>query len=108
MASTSASMSHTPGTSSPTEAKAPEPQRPLPIPETRQNTPRGGSNSFSESSNVCLTIEQVCSHNVLWYKLHVFMYDLRNFRSSDEARARLDCIADEHYLGQPYFTREEA
>ncbi|KAF2017086.1 hypothetical protein BU24DRAFT_143463 [Aaosphaeria arxii CBS 175.79] len=37
------------------------------------------------------------------YKLHVFLYDLRHFRSSPSSRSRLDAVVDTHYLGAPYF-----
>lgn len=44
----------------------------------------------------------------LWYKLHVFMYDLRNFRSNAASRARLDAVVSLDYIGQPYFSDAEA
>ncbi|KAK2745727.1 hypothetical protein FQN55_006047 [Onygenales sp. PD_40] len=42
----------------------------------------------------------------LWYRLHVFIYDLRNF-TNPTTRSRLDSIADPAYMGQPYFNEEE-
>ena len=46
--------------------------------------------------------------NNLWYRLHVFVYDLRHFRDNDAARERLDSIMDALYIGLPYFTPAEA
>ncbi|KAI9836346.1 MAG: hypothetical protein M1837_003394 [Sclerophora amabilis] len=43
----------------------------------------------------------------LWYRIHVFVYDLRHFREKDDSQARLDQIVDASYLGTPYFSAEE-
>ena len=53
-------------------------------------------------------VKDVQSDNALWYKLHVFVYDLRNFREISESRTRLDSIVDASYIGEPYFTSLEA
>lgn len=45
--------------------------------------------------------------NALWYRLHVFLYDLRNFSDNNKSQARLDQIIDASYLGQPYFSDNE-
>lgn len=47
------------------------------------------------------------SRKSLWYRLHVYVYDLRNFRTDSAARDRLDSIMDTTYLGKPYFNEEE-
>lgn len=44
----------------------------------------------------------------LWYRIHVFIYDLRHFKDNDAARQRLDSIMDASYIGMPYFTPAEA
>lgn len=44
----------------------------------------------------------------LWYKINVFVYDLRFFREDLHAQKRLDSIADASYIGLPYFTPSEA
>ena len=44
----------------------------------------------------------------LWYKLHVLVYDLRHFEQSNFSRSRLESVVDPSYLGEPYFTRNEA
>lgn len=44
----------------------------------------------------------------LWYRLHVFIYDLRNFNTNPAARSRLDSTVAVFYLGEPYFSVEEA
>ncbi|KAH7130250.1 hypothetical protein B0J11DRAFT_429854, partial [Dendryphion nanum] len=54
------------------------------------------------------TIEDLCEDNALWYRLHVFVFDLRNFRSNSAARDRLECVADEFYLRELYFSNGEA
>ncbi|KAH7305619.1 hypothetical protein BKA65DRAFT_520632 [Rhexocercosporidium sp. MPI-PUGE-AT-0058] len=52
-------------------------------------------------------IEDLRSNQNLWYKLHVFLYDLRNFREVKESHDRLDKIADASYIGMPYFSAAE-
>lgn len=39
----------------------------------------------------------------LWYRIHVFVYDLRNFKERVDSQARLDSIVDASYIGLPYF-----
>jgi len=46
--------------------------------------------------------------NNLWYRIHVFVHDLRRFKDNETSRTRLDSIADPSYIGAPYFTAEEA
>ncbi|EER37269.1 conserved hypothetical protein [Histoplasma capsulatum H143] len=43
----------------------------------------------------------------LWYRIHVLVYDLRNFATDPTARERLESVVDVTYLGQPYFNAEE-
>ncbi|TVY67380.1 hypothetical protein LSUE1_G007859 [Lachnellula suecica] len=43
----------------------------------------------------------------LWYKIHVFVYDLRNYEEMDISKTRLDQIIDSSYIGPPYFTTTE-
>ncbi|KAJ9298891.1 hypothetical protein DTO271G3_3133 [Paecilomyces variotii] len=58
-------------------------------------------NETSDSS-----IEDLRSNSFLWYKVHVFLWDLRNFQEED-SQARLDSVIDSSYLCLPYFTPEE-
>ncbi|OBT55344.1 hypothetical protein VE04_04907 [Pseudogymnoascus sp. 24MN13] len=44
----------------------------------------------------------------LWYKIHVFLYDLCNISKDHAAEARTLCTTDELYISAPYFTPEEA
>ncbi|KAJ4299830.1 hypothetical protein N0V90_005076 [Kalmusia sp. IMI 367209] len=53
-------------------------------------------------------MDNLRSDNVLWYKLHVFMYDLRNFGDKDDSRARLECVVASNYIGEPYFNDHES
>ena len=43
---------------------------------------------------------------MLWYKIHVFIYDLRHFHKST-SQARLEDITDSSYLSLPYFGADE-
>ncbi|KAJ9264190.1 hypothetical protein DTO212C5_7249 [Paecilomyces variotii] len=52
------------------------------------------------------SIEDLRSNSFLWYKIHVFLWDLRNFQEKD-SQARLDNVMDSSYLCLPYFTPEE-
>ncbi|RDL32545.1 Uncharacterized protein BP5553_09001 [Venustampulla echinocandica] len=53
------------------------------------------------------TIQDLKNQPCLWYKVHVFVYDLRNFREIPDAQARLDRIMDASYIDLPYFTPDE-
>jgi hypothetical protein len=44
----------------------------------------------------------------LWYKIHVLIYDLRNFQANSACRERLETVIDASYFGSPYFTPAEA
>jgi len=54
-----------------------------------------------------VTIQDLKTQLSLWYKVHVFIYDLRNFREVPKSKARLDRIMDASYLGMPYFKLDE-
>lgn len=68
----------------------------------------GGKTSSGYNEGHSTSIDELRSDNALWYKLHVFMYDLRNFRSNSDSRTRLDSVVHEYYLGEPYFSEDEA
>jgi hypothetical protein len=53
------------------------------------------------------TISETRSNKLLWHKLHVYVYDLRNFREAPYSQARLGSIVDASYISLPYFTPEE-
>jgi hypothetical protein len=61
----------------------------------------------TESPKMTTTIQELQKNKTLWYKLHVFIYDLRNFREMPTSHNRLDSIIDASYIGFPYFTEEE-
>ncbi|EZF28921.1 hypothetical protein TMEN_4701 [Trichophyton mentagrophytes] len=48
------------------------------------------------------SVADIQSRRSLWYRLHVYVYDLYNFRTD-----RLDSVVDITYLGKPYFNQEE-
>lgn len=49
------------------------------------------------------SIEDLKAQPSLWYKIHVLVYDLRNFQANSQAQARLDGVEDLSYIGTPYF-----
>lgn len=53
------------------------------------------------------TISELQTDIALWWRVHVYTYDLRNFRVQADSMTRLDRIVDASYLGTPYFTEEE-
>ncbi len=53
------------------------------------------------------TIQDLRNTHGLWYRIHVFVYDLQNFKKRADCQSRLDSIVDASYLGTPYFTEEE-
>lgn len=60
------------------------------------------------SISTSIPIEQIKDNTHLWYKIRVFIYDLRNFRERQDSNKRLESIADASYIGMPYFSTEEA
>ena len=52
------------------------------------------------------TIQDLHANGMLWYRINVFVYDLRHFQES-ASQARLEDIADSSFLGLPYFTADE-
>ncbi|CZT51672.1 uncharacterized protein RSE6_12850 [Rhynchosporium secalis] len=61
-----------------------------------------------ERLSLSTSVEDLRKNQDLWYKLHVFLYDLRNLREIKESHDRLDKIADASYIGLPYFSAHEA
>src|SRR4051794_21536300 len=54
------------------------------------------------------TIQDIKNDPCLWYKIHVFAYDLRNFREIPASQKRLNGIVHVSYIGLPYFEPEES
>ncbi|KAH7383523.1 hypothetical protein BKA64DRAFT_160720 [Cadophora sp. MPI-SDFR-AT-0126] len=52
-------------------------------------------------------IEDLRKNPNLWYKIHVLLYDLRNFGEVKESHDRLEKVADASYIGMPYFSTDE-
>jgi hypothetical protein len=71
-------------------------------PTTVTASPPSTSNPKAKTS----TIAEIKANKELWYKLHVYIYDLRNFREGPSSK-RLDSIVDASYIGLPYFTPQE-
>jgi hypothetical protein len=49
------------------------------------------------------SVEDLKVQPSLWYKIHVLVYDLRNFQANSQAEARLAGVEDLSYIGTPYF-----
>ena len=60
------------------------------------------------STTLPTTVQDLKTRPHLWYKIHVIVYDLRNFREIPAAQARLDRIVDASYISEPYFSPDEA
>jgi hypothetical protein len=60
-----------------------------------------------EAPETGTTIKDLQRNPLLWYKIHVFIHDLRNFQENPESQRRLDQITDALYLSMPYFTTVE-
>lgn len=54
------------------------------------------------------TVQDLQDLPSLWYRIHVSVYDLRNFKEKVDSQARLDSIVDASYIGMPYFQPNEA
>jgi hypothetical protein len=61
---------------------------------------------FNNNIIMANTIQDLRANRMLWYKIHVFVYDLRHFQES-ASQARLDDIVDCSYLCLPYFSADE-
>src|SRR5438034_4525623 len=44
----------------------------------------------------------------IWYRIHVFLFDLRHYSQRIDSEARLERIPDSSYIGPPYFEPGEA
>jgi hypothetical protein len=54
------------------------------------------------------SVEDFKAQPSLWYKIHVLVFDLRNFHENPQAQERLDSVQDLSYIGAPYFDPAEA
>lgn len=52
------------------------------------------------------SVDNLHSNGLLWYKIHIFIYDLRHFQEH-ASQTRLDNVVDSSYLCLPYFTPAE-
>ncbi|KAL5348573.1 hypothetical protein ACLOAV_005990 [Pseudogymnoascus australis] len=55
-----------------------------------------------------ISVEELKAQPYLWYKIHVLLYDLRNFQENSQSQERLDTVLDISYIGMPYFDQVEA
>lgn len=54
-----------------------------------------------------LSLQNIQQFPALWYKIHVFIYDLRHFHEKVASETRLEQVIDPFYLGLPYFKEGE-
>lgn len=59
-------------------------------------------------SDETLSLQNIQQFPTLWYKIHVFIYDLHHFHEKIASEARLEQVIDPFYLGLPYFKEDEA
>lgn len=52
-------------------------------------------------------IQSLQSDTQCWYKVKVFLFDLRHFKERTDSRDRLEPITDPSYIGAPYFEPAE-
>lgn len=64
---------------------------------TIQEAPEGEITAVMESLKFTSTITDLKANTALWYRVHVFVYDLRNFRGIPAAQKRLGSIVDASY-----------
>ncbi|KAF1996444.1 hypothetical protein P154DRAFT_443362, partial [Amniculicola lignicola CBS 123094] len=62
-------------------------------------------NSQAQSSPP--TVADLRENKSLWYKLHVYIYELQHSRSNENSRGRLELLIDPLYLGEPCFSDAE-
>jgi hypothetical protein len=103
------------GKQEPSASAASASLEPAYIPDLRQQNRRASGEQHRESISAAdkgvitpRMPDNLRENRLLWYKLHVFMYDLRNFRSNKASRTRLDAVISLDYIGQPYFSDDEA
>ncbi|KAG8623080.1 hypothetical protein KVT40_008056 [Elsinoe batatas] len=53
------------------------------------------------------TLQDIRQDDSLWWRVLVFLFDLRHFKENVDSQSRLERIVDASYLGQPYFTDDE-
>lgn len=72
-------------------------------------TPANISEPATTTESTIRTVSDIPKPSELWFKIHVFIYDLEEFKTNADSR---DCInnalaTDSSYISEPYFTQEE-
>ncbi|KAE9382024.1 hypothetical protein N431DRAFT_491285 [Stipitochalara longipes BDJ] len=57
---------------------------------------------------IITTIQDLKDMPKIWYKIHVLIFDLRNYQANTKSRDRLKTVIDPSYIGLPYFSCTEA
>ena len=63
---------------------------------------------MAESQSTALRVQPLKNDKALWYRLHVFIFDLHNFESDPHSKLRLELLHDPQFLGTPYFDQDQA
>ncbi|KAI9719539.1 MAG: hypothetical protein M1828_006168 [Chrysothrix sp. TS-e1954] len=68
--------------------------------------------NVNDKRRICLsrpkiTLSDLQSMEDLWYRINVFVFDLRHFQDNKDCLNRLETVIDPCYLGLPYFSNEE-
>ncbi|KFY44205.1 hypothetical protein V494_01583 [Pseudogymnoascus sp. VKM F-4513 (FW-928)] len=80
-------------------------ERNLPPPNNAGHVNIGETASDEDNK---FTLSNLQENKILWFKIHVLLYDLCNISKDRAAEARTLCTTDELYISAPYFTPEEA
>ncbi|KFY25202.1 hypothetical protein V491_01871 [Pseudogymnoascus sp. VKM F-3775] len=75
---------------------------------TPNHARHAGTRETASGKENNMTLSDLQAKPVLWYKVHVLLYDLCNISKDHDAEARTLCTTDELYISAPYFTPDEA
>lgn len=61
----------------------------------------------SKSTTPGSSLQFLQQNPYLWYRVRLFVYDLRHYKARDDSRDRLELVVDPSYLGAPYSSPAE-
>lgn len=62
----------------------------------------------ADPSMQVITLSQLKKNLIIWYKVHVLIYDLCNVAKDTASQRRLEATTDVQYLSGPYFSESES
>ena len=68
----------------------------------------GSSNVTSSATTSLSDLRDGTISSTLWYRIHVFLFDLQHYSHRDDSRTRLESVTHPSYIGLPYFEAPEA